>query len=170
MPRAQPAVCANQNEPDRRVSGGMKYEPLIRRYEHNYFCGWVFATKRRGRRWVKYFSDEPHGRSEALRRARMYRDALLRTLPPASKVKRTYVRNTTGEVGVALVKDRTRSGRVIWRYVAQWPTREGGRGKATFSVALYGKRRARQLAIDARRRGLAALLGNTGTRRVSRAP
>jgi hypothetical protein len=82
---------------------------------------------------MKYFSDKPHGRLEALRRARQYRDALLRRLPPATKVKRTYVRNTTGKIGVALVKDRTRSGSVIWRYVAQWPTRECGRAKATFS-------------------------------------
>jgi hypothetical protein len=110
---------------------------------------------------VKYFSDRPHGRLEALRRARKYRDALLTQLPPATKMKRTYVRNTTGEIGVALVKDRTRSGRVILRYVAQWPTREGGRAKATFSVALYGKTKARQLAIDARRKGVAALLWNS---------
>lgn len=137
----------------------MKHESLIRRYDHHYFRGWVFATKRRGRRWVKYFSDKPHGRLEALRQARKYRDALLPHLPPATKVKRTYVRNTTGEIGVALVKDRTRSGRVILRYVAQWPTREGLRAKATFSVALYGKLKARQLAVNARRRGLAALLG-----------
>jgi hypothetical protein len=138
----------------------VRRERLIRRYEHNHFRGWVFATKRRGRKWVKYFSDKPHGRAEALHRARRYRDELLRQLPPATKVKRTYVRNTTGEIGVALIKDRTRSGRVIWRYVAQWPTREGRRAKATFSVALYGKRKAFQLAISARRQGLTALLGH----------
>jgi len=108
---------------------------------------------------VKYFSDRPHGRVEALRRAREYRRELLEQLPLATKVKRTYIRNTTGEIGVALVKDITRSGKTIWRYVAQWPTRDGGRAKAAFSVGLYGKRRARQLAIDARRKGLAALLG-----------
>jgi hypothetical protein len=106
----------------------------IRWYEHNHFWGWVFATKRRGRRWVKDFSDKPHGRLDALRRARMYRDALLRKLPPAMNVKWTYVSNTTGEIGVALIKDRTRSGRVIWRHVAQWPTPEGGARRPPFRL------------------------------------
>lgn len=138
----------------------MSRERLIRRYEHNYFKGWMVAIKRRGRRWVRYFSDRPDGRRDALRRARQHRDALLQQLPPPTKVKRTYVRNTTGEIGVALVRDVMRSGKVGWRYVAQWPTREGGRAKKTFSVALYGKSKARQLAIDARRQGLVALLGS----------
>jgi len=137
----------------------MKRERLIRRYEHNHFRGWVVAAKRRGKRWIKYFSDRPHGRREALLRARKYRDSLLKLLPPATKVKRTYVRNTTGEIGVALVKDRTRAGTVIWRYVAQWPTREGTRAKATFSVGLYGKQEARRRAIAARQGGLALLFG-----------
>lgn len=137
----------------------MKRDRLIRRYEHNHFRGWVVAAKRRGKRWVEYFSDRPHGRREALCRARRYRDSLLKQLPPATKVKRTYIRNTTGEIGVALVKDRTRAGSVIWRYVAQWPTREGARAKATFSVGLYGKQEARRRAIAARRGGLALLFG-----------
>src|SRR6266540_2975203 len=118
-------------------------ERLIRRYEHHHFCGWVFSTKRRGRKWVKYFSDKPHGRQAALRRARSYRQWLLARLPPVTKVKRTYVRNTTGVIGVALVKDRTRAGHIVWRYVAHWPTSYGGRtAKASFSVRLYGKREA----------------------------
>lgn len=136
----------------------MKRARLIRRYEHNHFSGWVVAAKRRGRRWVKYFSDRPAGRWDALRRAREYRQRLVAHLPRATKVKRTYARNTTGEIGVALIKDRTRAGTVIWRYVAQWPTRHSGRAKATFSVARYGKREARRLAVDARREGLAEFL------------
>ena len=82
----------------------MKRERLIRRYEHNHFSGWVVSTKRRGRRWAKYFSDKPHGRTAALRRAREYRHWLLEQLPKATKVKRRYVRNTTGEIGVALAE------------------------------------------------------------------
>jgi len=130
---------------------------LIRRYEHNYFRGWVVSTKRRGRRWVKYFSDKPSGRAAALRCAREHRDQLLSQLSPPTKVKRTFVLNTTGEIGVARVKERTRAGRPFVRYVATWPTTAGGRMKVTFSVALYSETRAKQLAVRARRQGLAEL-------------
>ena len=140
----------------------MKPGRLIRRYEHNYFRGWVVSTKRRGRRWVKYFSDKPSGKAGALADAREYRDKLLSQLPPPTKVKRTFVLNTTGEVGVARVKERTRAGRPFVRYVATWPNSAGQRLKVTFSVALYGEAKAKQLAVRARRQGLAALHTSPG--------
>lgn len=42
--------------------------------------------------------------------------------------------NTTGEVGVARVKEHTRAGRPFVRYVATWPTAAGTRTKASFSA------------------------------------
>jgi hypothetical protein len=48
-------------------------ERRIHRYEHNYFQGWVVSTKRRGKRFIRYFSDPPHGRAAALRAARSFR-------------------------------------------------------------------------------------------------
>jgi len=137
-------------------------ESFIRRYEHHYFRGWVVEITRGGRRWVKYFSDKPGGRGAARWQAREYRDELERRLPRASQVKRRYVLNTTGEIGVARVKERTRSGKVVCRYVAQWPMGDGKRGKASFSVGLYGEDKAKRLAIRARRRGLAEYLGTAG--------
>ncbi|PYQ48723.1 MAG: hypothetical protein DMF78_20545 [Acidobacteria bacterium] len=135
----------------------MSKRSLIRRYEHNYFSGWVVATKRRGKKWTRYFSDKPDGVDAALRRARQWRAQLLAALPPVTKVKRTYVLNTTGVIGVARVRETTRSGRIFSRYVAQWPRRDGSRGKATFSIVRYGERNARRLAIQARGSGLAEL-------------
>ncbi len=132
-------------------------EHLIRRYEHNCFSGWVVAAKRRGRRWTRYFSDNPDGAAVALRRARHWRTQLLATLPPVTKTKRTYVLNRTGVIGVARLKEKTRTGRTLCRYVAQWPRRDGSRGKATFSVVHYGETEARRLAIQARRKGLTEL-------------
>lgn len=79
-------------------------------------------------------------------------------LPRPNKVKRVYVLNTTGEIGVARVKERTRSGKVMCRYVASWPLPNGKRGKASFSVGFYGEERAKRLAIRARRRGVAEYL------------
>jgi len=131
-------------------------EHLIRRYEHNCFSG-VVAAKRRGRRWTRYFSDNPDGAAVALRRARHWRAQLLATLPALTKTKRTYVLNRTGVIGVARLKEKTRAGRTLCRYVAQWPRRDGSRRKATFSVAHYGETEARGLAVQARRKGLAEL-------------
>ena len=87
----------------------MSRENLIQRYEHNY-SGWVVTAKRRGRVFRRYFSDQPKGRSKALRAARGFRDKLVAQLPPPTKIKRTDVRNTTGVIGVARVKERTGTG------------------------------------------------------------
>jgi hypothetical protein len=146
----------------------MTSEHLIRRYEHNYFRGWVVSAKRRGRRWVRYFSDRPHGRAKALGRARAYRRELLEALPLPTKIKRRYVRNTTGVIGVARVKERTRSGNWMLRYVATWPspTNACRSAKATFSVALYGEAGAKRRAVRARQKGVAEFLSTGPARRV----
>ena len=44
----------------------MKREHLIRRYEHNYFRGWVVSTKRRGKRFTRYFSNHPRAPRRAV--------------------------------------------------------------------------------------------------------
>ena len=93
-------------------------EHLIQRYEHNY-SGWVVTVKRRGKRIRRYFSDQSKGRRNALRAARGFRDKLVAQLPPPTKIKRTDVRNTTGVIGVARVKERTRSAKRscgMWRH------------------------------------------------------
>jgi hypothetical protein len=37
---------------NRDFSGGVNREQLIRRYERNYFRGWIVSTKRRGRSYA----------------------------------------------------------------------------------------------------------------------
>ena len=130
----------------------------IQRYEHNYFYGWVVAITRAGQRRVEYFSDRPGGRMAARRQAREYRDKLLAMLPRATKIKKTYVRNTTGVVGVARVKERTRAGNMMIRYVSSLPRRNARTGKASFSIGLYGEARAKRYAIKARRQAVAEFL------------
>jgi hypothetical protein len=146
-----------------RKSRNLAAESLIRRYEHNYFRGLVVSTKRGGQRWVKYISDKPDGAAAALKRAREYKRLLVEQLPWPAKVKRTYVLNRTGVVGVSRIKERTRSGKWFIRYVAVWPTRQGRSKKASFSVALYGEAQARRRAVQARRRGLEELLRPAAT-------
>lgn len=137
-----------------------KHEYLIQRVDHNFFLGWAVKTKRAGRRYAKYFSDKPGGKRAALRRARGYREGLLNEMPPPVKIKRRYIRNTTGVIGVSLARERSRQGKVLWRYVAQWPRRDGTKGTAKFSVQLYGKHEARRRAVAARHRGLAELMAS----------
>lgn len=142
-----------------RLSGTKtRIEPLIDRVDYNYFNGYTVQIKRGGDRINEYFSDKPNGRRAALARARRYRDDLVALLPPPAKIKRRYVRNTTGVIGVALVHERTRSGNLVWRYRVSWPLRDGGTERATFSVPKYGKQEARRRAIAARKAGLAKLM------------
>lgn len=135
-------------------------EYLIRRIDHNYFHGWLVSVTRRGKRLEKYFSDRPGGRADALRKAREFRDRLLATVPPPTKVKRRFSLNKTGIIGVTLARDRTRAGRIVLRYIATWPTRNGPPGKASFSVERYGRAEARRLAIRARQEGLRREVGS----------
>src|SRR5690349_19498220 len=132
---------------------------LIQRYEHHGFTGWLVCATRRDRRFRRYFSDHPHGRKKALHAARVFRTKLVARLPAPTKVKRRYIRNTTGVIGVARVKERTRSGKWLVRYVAQWPTSGGGNSaRVSFSVGLYGEEEAFRLAALSRRKGLKALM------------
>ena len=145
----------------RAEAGRTRLERLIDRVDHNFFHGFVVQVKRGGQRWDKYFSDKPDGAIAALRCARDYRDRLVKQLPPATKIKRTNSLNTTGVIGVVLARDRTRAGNTFERYIALWP-RKGTRrpGKKSFSVAKYGKREARRLAVEARRKGIAQYLNS----------
>ena len=135
----------------------MRREHLILRYEHNQFRGWRVTTKRQGKRFIRYFSDKPLGRNAALRAARAYRDQLIARLPWPTKVKQKYILNKTGVIGVALTRERTRSGKLARRYVASWSRRDGSRGKASFSTRMYGRKEAFSLAVQARRAALKQL-------------
>lgn len=134
-------------------------ERLIRRIDHNHFHGWLVSITRRGKRLEKYFSDHPGGRHDARRRARQFRDRLLATLAPPTRVKTRFSLNTSGIIGVTLSRERTRAGRPLVRYIASWPGRDGTRRKVTFSVGRYGNAKARRLAIQAREEGLEKELG-----------
>ncbi|PYQ05317.1 MAG: hypothetical protein DMF82_08785 [Acidobacteria bacterium] len=118
----------------------------------------MVTVKRGSSRRIAYFADgrtEPHA---SFKRAVGYRDRILKEVPAFNKLKRRYERNTTGEIGVARCIERTRAGNLFERYVATWPTASGGRAKRGFSITKYGERRARRLAVQARRRGVEEML------------
>src|SRR5690348_843844 len=106
-------------------------EPLIRRYKHHGFEGWVVCATRRERRFTRYFSDHPNGQRKALRAARAYREKLLSRLPPPKRIRIVEKRNTTGVIGVCRQEVLRRSGRWFVRYIAEWPKNDGTKGTAS---------------------------------------
>jgi hypothetical protein len=131
-------------------------EPLIQRYEHHGFTGWVVSATRRNKRFTRYFSD-PNGQRKALQAARVYRDKLLSRLPPPRRIRIKDKRNTTGVIGVCRQEYREKSGKWFVRYIAEWPKSDGTTGTASFSVNLYGEEDAFELAVYCRRKGLREL-------------
>ncbi len=130
----------------------------VRRVDHHYFRGYVVAIGRAQARHQKYFGDRVNGgRRAALERALEYRDGLLAELPPPIRIHRR-TKNPTGIPGVALVHDRTRSGRVVPRFVAYWHCADGRREKRSFSTLEYGFAGAEAKAVRAREQGIDQLL------------
>jgi hypothetical protein len=136
---------------------GGRSGPNVQRVDHHYFHGWHVSLKRAGRRYERYFNDGTD-RAAALQRALRWRDRMAATLPPPRKFKRRYVLNTTGVIGVHLAVQRTRKGTIVRYYCATWIDDVGRTHKQSFSVAKFGGRRARSLAVAGRKDILAELL------------
>lgn len=130
----------------------------ICRYEHNGSHEWRVAFKRAGQPYVKYFADGRGGKAASHRRAVKHRDWFERQITPWNKLHRRSSRNRTGTIGVSVYLDRTKTGTRVRRWVASWPTADGKRRNRSFSVAKFGERRARRLAIEARQKGVAEML------------
>lgn len=126
-----------------------------RRGEH----GWRVHIKRRGKDHVWLFPDHEYGgRARAHTAAQAWLGhALLLKLPPPLCTSSHDVRNTTGEIGVSLLELVRPSGAVYLAYRAVWPLTNGRYKKRAFSVSKYGKRTALQLAVQARKQGVAQL-------------
>ncbi|HWE06604.1 MAG TPA: AP2/ERF family transcription factor [Rhizomicrobium sp.] len=109
----------------------------------------------------KYFADSVWGgKSKALKAARAYRDGLIATSSGAQYVlwRRNWEtsRNTSGVVGVCRYVRRGRWVKgPVWQ--AFWNTADGVRRSRTFAVNTHGERRAKQLACEARRKGMTEL-------------
>ena len=118
----------------------------------------MLQVKRADQQWVKHFPDGDEGPWASHRRTKSYLKWLLPRITPWNKLHRRSSLSRTGIVGVTISNDRTRAGNRVRRWVAYWPTVDGGHGKRTFSVPKYGERRARALAIEARKQGVDELL------------
>jgi hypothetical protein len=116
---------------------------------------WLVQVQRRSKIIIKMFSDNIFGgKQKALSAALEYRDELILAAPAAERNlwHRTIVRrnNTSGIPGVGLYQRP--SGTEKW--VAHWIDENGVRKSRTFSVNIYGNRKAKQLAIAERQHQL----------------
>ena len=119
---------------------------------------WLVQVQRKNHIVIKMFSDGMFGgKQEALSAALEFRDFLTITPSQAEHnlLHRTIVRrnNTSGVPGIGLY--RSEHNKEKW--VAFWTDEHGARQSRTFTVAVYGKRKAKQLAIAERQRQLARL-------------
>ncbi len=128
---------------------------------------WRVSMCRRGKRYVKNFSDKKlGGKSVALESAKRYRDQLLAQHAPITRKEFSATKrrnNKSGMTGVYTYAKRyqRRDGsiRETWYWEAHWPTERGESAHECFSVREYGEEVARQMAIRARERGLKKVEG-----------
>jgi len=100
----------------------------------------------------KSFADRVHGgKRKALQVAITYRDELLRRIRPPQKFHRSNVLSRTGIIGVELSRERLPNGTLFERYRAFLVDPDGSKRRRSFAVNKYGRQKALELAIEARR-------------------
>jgi hypothetical protein len=139
----------------------MRYIQRIDNAHHT----WKVALRRKNKMMHKYFTDEVYGgTAQALIAAIAWRDETEAKHATASyaiwRRERMPPTNTTGIVGVYRgMNEKKRAGRISKFYYWQghWTGVDGKRNCRTFSINKYGEEAAKELAIRARREGLAQL-------------
>ena len=141
---------------------------IFRAYSEKIGGYYLHVTLRRnGRVYQKTFREKRcGGQDAALTLARAWRDAIIAKYPAMSLAQFCDIvrsNNTTGVAGVyrAVSRYRRKNGavseRVFWQ--ARVPLPNGKYRLHNFPVATFGEEGGRELAIDARRRGLLELEG-----------
>ncbi|QQD19125.1 hypothetical protein I6N98_04525 [Spongiibacter nanhainus] len=128
---------------------------------------WRVSLRRQNKQIVKNFPDKTWGgKRKALNAAKAYRDDIVSTYPPTTRKQFCTARrrhNKSGITGVYRYAKRykLKDGCVkeLWYWEAHWPTGKNSFEKATFAIKHYGERRAKQLAVAARKAGVAKLEG-----------
>ena len=120
-------------------------------YESTGFKGWRVSVTRHGEVFTRYFSDRQAGSmKKSQEAAQKCLVALLSKIDatPVVTARRKAAGKQAGVTEQQLVKPGSKEPKVAW--VASWP--EDGRRKVLkFPVAKHGARKAKQLAIEARR-------------------
>ncbi|MEX1669378.1 AP2/ERF family transcription factor [Zhongshania guokunii] len=128
---------------------------------------WRVSIRRQGKLLVKNFPDKTYGgKRKALAEAKLHRDKIVAEHPPTTRKQfcSTLRRhNNSGIPGVYRYAKRykLKNGCIkeIWYWEAHWPVGTNSSEKATFSVAVYGERKAKRMAIATREAGVSKLEG-----------
>ncbi len=122
--------------------------------------GFFVRLQRRGKTHSAFFTDQKYGgRKRALAAAQKhYRKLLAKWGPPVRNQRRRWAeirrrKGSSGIVGLQLKRVR-RHGEVRKYWVATWSPKPYVSQHKEFSVWRYGSKKARQLAVRARRAGL----------------
>jgi hypothetical protein len=126
------------------------------KYNHGFFV----RMQRRGKIQSAFFSDKVHGgRAQALAAAQKHQRKLAARLgTPVRMSRRSWAeiqrrKGRSGILGVQkLVDRRSRKPRIYWK--ATWSPEPYVVARKQFSVRKFGARKAKRLAIRARRAGL----------------
>lgn len=128
---------------------------------------WHVAIRCRNHAITRHFSDGVYGgKRKALKAAVAFRDATLlqfRDVDYAVWLRRKRGANTSGITGVARYVNYSRTPGQSAEYPywqAFWRDLDGKRHTRTFSVLQYGERKARKLAIEARRAAMLEMFGH----------
>ncbi len=153
----------------RKNNGASKAMYCISRIDDNVHrtYAWRVSMCRRGKRYVKNFSDKKlGGKYIALAAAKRYRDQLLAQHAPITRKEFSVTKRRNNKSGITGVytyakRFKRRDGSVgeTWYWEAHWPTERGASERESFSVRTIGEEVARQMAIRARERGLRKVEG-----------
>ncbi|MFM2219868.1 MAG: hypothetical protein RL240_4186 [Planctomycetota bacterium] len=128
-------------------------------YEGSSTRGWMVRLTRQGKRQQQFFNDRTlGGKTKSLQAAKACYAKWLEQAPDVQTAKgRKTHRNTTGQVGVHLVKniDARWKNAESFAFCASWINSKGKRSKISFAWNRYGKKNAWNLACIARERELA---------------
>ncbi len=122
--------------------------------------GFMVRLLRKGKRYSAYFADSKcGGKRNAKKMAQEWYQQMLSKLGPANNrscLNLLTARNTTGVVGVhiAVSTDTRWSGGTYKAYCSSWVLESGKRQKIAFSWKRYGKAKALEYAIYARKHRL----------------
>jgi hypothetical protein len=137
---------------------------IIRLDRETHGGGYLLRMTRKGELCTAYFTDKAYGgKAKALVAARKERDQWEETWKGFSAqelAKKARANNSSGTVGVRLVteKDPRWPSQPEYEYwVAQWSPAKGVRKSKRFSVKKYGKKKAYELAVKARKQGVASM-------------
>jgi len=125
--------------------------------------GFFVRLQRRGISHNAFFADQScGGKRRALRAAQRYFRVLERKYQPMTRQRRAEMLRRKGKSGIigvqrAVIRHRGGPRRVYWQ--ANWSPRPYVIRRRVFSVRKFGERKARALAIMARRIGVQTMLG-----------